>query len=101
MTIAGHSRPLDDLTLKLMVERLDYRRHQWPSTTNLHLLINNQPANTTSRASNHCHQCSAAGTTPLWRTIDGGSPALFSVIGPGAAATRPSPPAQSRTGARR
>ncbi|MFF0431736.1 hypothetical protein ACFYU9_05855 [Streptomyces sp. NPDC004327] len=36
-----------------MVEWLDYRRRRWPSTSNLHLLINNQTANTTSRASDH------------------------------------------------
>ncbi|MGI5479284.1 hypothetical protein [Streptomyces lavendofoliae] len=53
LTIAGRARPLDDLTLELMVEWLDYRRRRWPSTANLHLLINNQTANTTSRASNH------------------------------------------------
>jgi hypothetical protein len=62
VTVAGRIRPLDDLTLKLTAVWLDYRRHQWPSTANLHLLINNLTANTTSRARNHCHQCSAAGT---------------------------------------
>ncbi|WP_432164246.1 hypothetical protein [Streptomyces tendae] len=53
LTIAGRARPLGDLTLKLMVEWLEYRLRRWPSTANLHLLINNQTANTTSRASNH------------------------------------------------
>ncbi|MGV9900021.1 hypothetical protein ACWDVV_39270, partial [Streptomyces tendae] len=53
LTIAGRARPLDDLNLELMVEWLEYRRRRWPSTANLHLLINNQTANTTSRASNH------------------------------------------------
>ncbi|MEW2094325.1 hypothetical protein AB0932_33810 [Streptomyces sp. NPDC006682] len=53
LTIAGRARPLDDLTLELMVEWLEYRRRRWPSTANLHPLVNNQTANTTSRASNH------------------------------------------------
>ena len=53
LTIAGRVRPLDDLTLKLLADWLDYQRHRWPSTANLHLLINNQTANTTIRASNH------------------------------------------------
>ncbi|UFR07044.1 hypothetical protein KBP30_40490 [Streptomyces sp. Go40/10] len=53
LTIAGHARPLDDLTLKLLTDWLDHRRRRWPSTANLHLLINNQTANTTGRASNH------------------------------------------------
>ncbi|MEU1202846.1 hypothetical protein ABZ446_42470 [Streptomyces sp. NPDC005813] len=52
LTIAGRARPLDDLTLKLLTDWLDYRRRRWPSTANLHLLINNQTANTTGRASN-------------------------------------------------
>ncbi|GAA0275126.1 hypothetical protein GCM10010302_10970 [Streptomyces polychromogenes] len=53
LTIAGGARPLDDLTLEFMVEWLEYRRRRWPSTANLHTLINNQTANTTSRASTH------------------------------------------------
>ncbi|MFF8848101.1 hypothetical protein ACF08N_36335, partial [Streptomyces sp. NPDC015127] len=51
LTIAGRARPLDDLTLKLLTDWLDHRRRRWPSTANLHLLINNQTANTTGRAS--------------------------------------------------
>ncbi|MFF8638895.1 hypothetical protein ACF052_32370 [Streptomyces pilosus] len=46
LTIAGRGRPLDDLTLKLLTDWLDHRRHRWTSTANLHLLINNQTANT-------------------------------------------------------
>ncbi|MET8747425.1 hypothetical protein [Streptomyces sp. NPDC004728] len=53
LTIAGRVRPLDDLTLKLLLDWLEHRRNRWPNTANLHLLINNQTANTTSRASNH------------------------------------------------
>ncbi|MGW6456436.1 hypothetical protein ACWF94_10985, partial [Streptomyces sp. NPDC055078] len=52
LTVAGRARPLDDL-LKLLTDWLDHRRHRWPSTANLHLLINNQTANATGRAGNH------------------------------------------------
>ncbi|WP_229869332.1 hypothetical protein [Streptomyces inusitatus] len=52
LSIAGRARPLDDLTLQLLLDWLDHRRSRWPATENLHLLINNQAANTTSRASN-------------------------------------------------
>lgn len=52
LTIAGRVRPLDDLTLKLLLEWLEYRRERWPHTANLHLLINNQTATGTGRASN-------------------------------------------------
>lgn len=51
LTIAGRVRPLDD-TLKLLLDWLEHRRSRWPNTANLHLLINNQTANTTGRASN-------------------------------------------------
>ncbi|WP_051939809.1 hypothetical protein [Phaeacidiphilus oryzae] len=53
LAVAGRARPLDDLTLKLMVEWLHYRCRRWLSTASPHLLVNNQTANTTSRASNH------------------------------------------------
>ncbi|MEV0966570.1 hypothetical protein AB0J25_29000 [Streptomyces sp. NPDC049910] len=53
LTIAGRVRPLDDLTLKLLLDWLEHRRTRWPNTANLHLLINNQTANRTIRASNH------------------------------------------------
>ncbi|MCX4486378.1 MULTISPECIES: hypothetical protein [Streptomyces] len=53
LTIAGRARPLDDLTLKLLTDWLDHRRRRWPNTANLHLLIKNQTANTTGRASNY------------------------------------------------
>lgn len=53
LTIGGRVRPLDDLTLKLLRDWLEHRRRRWPHTANLHLLINNQTATKTSRASNH------------------------------------------------
>jgi hypothetical protein len=53
LTIAGRARPLDDLTLKPLLEWLAHRRSRLPNTANLHLLINNQTATKTDRASNH------------------------------------------------
>lgn len=53
LTIAGRVRPLDDLTLRLLLDWLEHRRSRWPNTANLHLLINNQTATKTNRASNH------------------------------------------------
>jgi hypothetical protein len=31
LTIAGHTRPLDDLTLKLLLDWLEHRRRRWPT----------------------------------------------------------------------
>ncbi|MGW2082878.1 hypothetical protein ACWCOW_39315, partial [Streptomyces sp. NPDC001939] len=53
LTIAGRVRPLDDLTRKLLLDWLEHRRRRWPNTAHLRLLINNQTAAKTSRASNH------------------------------------------------
>ncbi|MER5277194.1 hypothetical protein ABT025_15730 [Streptomyces sp. NPDC002809] len=53
LAIAGRVRPLDDLTLKLLLDWLEHQRSRWPNTANLHLLINKQTATKTSRASNH------------------------------------------------
>ncbi|MFI6495110.1 hypothetical protein [Streptomyces sp. NPDC050564] len=53
LTVAGHARPIDDLTLKLLLAWLEHRRNRWPNTANLHLLINDQTATKTSRSSNH------------------------------------------------
>ncbi|MBX7556306.1 hypothetical protein K1Y78_52690 [Streptomyces sp. tea 10] len=44
LTIDGRTRPLDDLTLQLAYEWLEFRRSRWPDTANLHLLINKQTA---------------------------------------------------------
>jgi integrase len=44
LAIAGRSRPLDDLTLGLLTEWLDYRRSHWPGTANPHLLISRSSA---------------------------------------------------------
>ncbi|MGW3951094.1 hypothetical protein ACWEKM_09145 [Streptomyces sp. NPDC004752] len=61
LTIAGHVRPIDDLTLQLLLDWLEHRRRRWPNTANLHLLINNQPATKASRASNHWISASMRG----------------------------------------
>src|SRR6266568_4688709 len=34
LTLAGHSRPLDDLTRHLLLAWLEHRRHRWPGTAN-------------------------------------------------------------------
>ncbi len=47
LTVAGHSRPLDDLTRHLLLAWLEHRRHRWPGTANPHLIINQQTAMTT------------------------------------------------------
>jgi hypothetical protein len=44
LTIAGRTRPLDDLTYQLLVQWLDHRRLRWPHTTNPHLLISRHSA---------------------------------------------------------
>jgi integrase len=47
ITVAGQSRPLDDLTRKLITEWLAWRRERWPRTSSPYLIINNQTAMTT------------------------------------------------------
>jgi integrase len=39
ITIAGNSRPLDDLTTHVLLDWLAYSRERWPHTANRHLLI--------------------------------------------------------------
>jgi integrase len=40
LTIGGNTRPLDDLTYRVLLEWLEHRRRAWPRTANPHLLIN-------------------------------------------------------------
>lgn len=47
LSIAGVTRPLDELTHRLLREWLTYRRRRWPNTANPHLIINKQTASTT------------------------------------------------------
>lgn len=42
--IAGRSRPLDELTHRILLEWLDHRRNRWPHTANPHLLISKESA---------------------------------------------------------
>ncbi len=42
--IAGHERPLDDLTYQVLRGWLVYRAHRWPHTANPHLLISKESA---------------------------------------------------------
>ncbi|MEU1171053.1 hypothetical protein [Streptomyces microflavus] len=44
ITIADHIRPLDELTHRLLVDWLDYRRTRRPNTANPHLLITQKTA---------------------------------------------------------
>ena len=44
LTIAGRTRPLDDLTRQMVLDWLAYRRRRWPGTANPHLIINQQTA---------------------------------------------------------
>jgi integrase len=44
ITIAGRTRPLDDLTRRPLTEWLDYRRACWPHTGNRHLLVSKRSA---------------------------------------------------------
>lgn len=44
LTIAGRTRPLDELSHQILLEWLDHRRIHWPNTANPHLIINQQSA---------------------------------------------------------
>ena len=44
LTIAGRTRPLDDLTRQVILDWLSHRRDRWPDTANPHLIINQQTA---------------------------------------------------------
>ncbi|WP_020636139.1 hypothetical protein [Amycolatopsis alba] len=53
LTIAGRTRPLDDLTRQALLTWLNYRRARWPNTANPHLLINQRTASETGPVSGH------------------------------------------------
>ena len=44
LVIAGRVRPVDNFTLRVLLEWLDYRRTRWPNTANPHLIINQKSA---------------------------------------------------------
>ncbi|WP_435593641.1 integrase [Nocardia sp. bgisy118] len=47
LTIGSVTRPLDELTHRLLIDWLEYRRRHWPNTANPHLIINKQTASST------------------------------------------------------
>lgn len=51
LVIAGRARPLDELTHRVLLAWLQYRRNRWPNTANPYLLINQQTATETGPAS--------------------------------------------------
>ena len=53
LTIAGRTRPLDEMTRRALLHWLDYRRTRWPTTLNPHLLVNMRTALTTSPVSSY------------------------------------------------
>jgi len=44
LTIAGRTRPLDDLTYQVLLDWLTSRQARWPNTANPHLLISRRTA---------------------------------------------------------
>jgi integrase len=53
LTIAGRTRPLDEMTRRALLHWLDYRRARWPATANPHLLVNMRTAPTTGSVSSY------------------------------------------------
>lgn len=53
LTIASVTRPVDELTHRLLLEWLTYRQQRWPNTANPYLIINKQTANTTRPVSDN------------------------------------------------
>jgi integrase len=51
LTVAGMTRPLDDLTRELLLSWLAHRARRWPTTANPHLIVNQQTAMTTRAVS--------------------------------------------------
>jgi integrase len=44
LTIAGRTRPIDELSHQILLAWLDHRRTRWPNTANPHLIINQHSA---------------------------------------------------------
>ena len=63
LVIGGRSRPLDDLTRRLVLAWLGHRRQRWPGTANPHLIINQQTAMTTRAVSENWLTESCRGLT--------------------------------------
>jgi hypothetical protein len=67
LTIAGRTRPLDDLTHQILRDWLAYRQQRWPASTNPHLLISARTAPGTGPVSHSwvTNLQGAAGVTSL------------------------------------
>ena len=63
LIIAVRSRPLDDLTRRLVLAWLEHRCQRWPGTANPHLIINQQTAMTTRAVSENWLTESCRGLT--------------------------------------
>lgn len=63
ITIAGRTRPLDDLTRSLLLAWLRHRRSRWPGTANPHLIVNQQTAMATRAVSENWLTESCRGLT--------------------------------------
>jgi hypothetical protein len=63
ITISGQSRPLGDLTARLLLAWLQHRIRRWPGTANPHLIINQQTAMTTRAISENWLAGSSRGLT--------------------------------------
>jgi hypothetical protein len=50
----GRTRPVDDLTRRVLLEWPSHRSTRWPSTANPHLLVNQMSANGTGPVSTSC-----------------------------------------------
>jgi len=68
LTIAGRTRPLDELTHRIYVEWLDYRRTRWPNTANPHILINQMTAMETGRSADTGSTPDFAARTSPWNS---------------------------------
>ncbi|MEV6678547.1 hypothetical protein AB0N09_17060 [Streptomyces erythrochromogenes] len=56
ITLAGHTRPLDDLTHDLLINYLFFRHRTWPRTANRHLFLTRVTAHETGPVSDYwCH----------------------------------------------
>jgi integrase len=63
LTLAGKTRPLDDLTRTLLLAWLQHRGRRWPVTANPHLIVNQQTAMTTRAVSENWLTESCRGLT--------------------------------------
>ncbi|MGH3182561.1 MAG: hypothetical protein ACRDOE_11745, partial [Streptosporangiaceae bacterium] len=72
LTIAGHGRPLDDLTRRLLLTWQAERRRRWPATANPHLIINKQTGLTTRPVSENAIGAPFRGLTATLEALRAG-----------------------------